>query len=317
MQSSGGGSELRPFGVGEILDAGFKVYRMRFKTLCLAVLVPVVPLTIVSILLQASTAPNAFDPLPSQAEATSQFQGAALAGTVSSFLLLYLTGLLATGACVRTVAAAYLGEEVGWKESLRFAAGKLVALFVSGIIIILGLLFGLILLIVPGVFLYGRWAVATPALMIEDLGAVEGLRRSWRLVKDRFWATFGTVLLTLLIVGAVSTILNLLFIAPLFAGGSELLGGILTGFAAIISSVFTLPLQAAILTILYFDLRVRKEGLDLELLAQRIGTGTGPTGPTAEAERSTGLGGGEPSVNLDKGFGGFSAPRPPEERGTQ
>lgn len=50
-----------------------------------------------------------------------------------------------------------------------------------------------------------------------------------------------------------------------------------------IIDVFSAPLQAAVLTVIYFDLRVRKEGFDLQLLAERMEStdpgSTGQTGP--------------------------------------
>jgi protocatechuate 3,4-dioxygenase beta subunit len=53
--------QLRPLSVGEILDAGFRLFNARFVTLVLCVLVPVVPLEILSAALQASVDPTAFD----------------------------------------------------------------------------------------------------------------------------------------------------------------------------------------------------------------------------------------------------------------
>jgi len=53
--------QLRPLSVGEILDAGFRLFRHRFGTLVLCVLVPIVPLYVLGTLIVGSTDPNAFD----------------------------------------------------------------------------------------------------------------------------------------------------------------------------------------------------------------------------------------------------------------
>ena len=53
--------QLRPLSVGEMLDAGFRLFRHRFGTLVACVVVPVVPLTILGTIVTASTDPNAYD----------------------------------------------------------------------------------------------------------------------------------------------------------------------------------------------------------------------------------------------------------------
>jgi hypothetical protein len=77
-----------------------------------------------------------------------------------------------------------------------------------------------------------------------------------------------------------------------------------------ISSMITLPLYAAVLTIIYYDLRVRKEGFDLSLLARGVGT-SAPTGP-ADVAASSGLGGYDApaSGGYQPPGGGFAPPEP-------
>jgi hypothetical protein len=80
------------------------------------------------------------------------------------------------------------------------------------------------------------------------------------------------------------------FLAPVFFVDSLLAVAVLTGLASIVGYAISTPLQAAIVAIVFFDQRVRKEGLDLELLAQSLGTqappasadsGRSPPGPQA------------------------------------
>ena len=291
--------DLRPLGVGEILDAAFKLYRDRFKTLVLCVLVPVVPIAIVSAFFQASL-------LDDSAQA-GQFDGGALAGFLITTLLGGLLSLLATAACVRAISAAYLGEEVTWQESLRFGLRRLLPLIGASILVGLAIFAGFILLVIPAFIVWVRLAVVTPALIVEDLGPGAAFGRSWNLVKGRFWPTAGARVITALLVSIVAGILQGLLIVPLIGDAdSDVLAAVLTALGQIVSSAFTLPLHAAILTILYFDLRVRQEGLDVELLARDVG-GSGP----ADVARSSGLGGYESSPP-PSGSGGFSAPPPSE-----
>src|SRR6185503_15303753 len=56
---------------------------------------------------------------------------------------------------------------------------------------------GLVLLVVPGVWVGTLWALALPVLVLERLGVVGALRRSSELVSGRFWPMLGLLALTL------------------------------------------------------------------------------------------------------------------------
>ncbi len=291
--------ELRPLGLGEILDTAFKIYRRHFRSLCLAVLVVVVPLAVISTLVTLSADPSAFD---GSADADAAFDETEVGALAATAVLAVLLSTLATAACTRAVAAAYLGRPVDWKASLRFGLRKLLPLVLVSILTGIAVILGLIALILPGIYIAVRLFLASPALVVEDQTATGAMGRSWTLVKDRWWATFGTILVSTLLIFIISAILQGLIVAPVIAGAdSGLVGAILNTIGTVVTNTITIPLQAAVLTILYFDLRVRKEGFDLALLSEGVGD---PTGPDA-VSRSAGLGDEPPP-------GGFSAPSPEE-----
>lgn len=307
-------TDLRPLGIGGILDAGFKIYKARFKTLALCVLVPVVPLAIVNVLLTASTTENGFDPT-----APVEPEGTALTGTLISGLLSLLMAMLALAACTRAVAGAYSGEEITWRASLRAAVGKLAPLIGAVLLTILAVLVGFMLLIIPGIYLMFRLAVVVPAVIVEDLGPDGAVKRSWKLVGGRWWATFAIVASVSILVTIIAGILQGLILTPVLAGNdSELVGGVLSGLGEVVTNVFTLPLQAAVITVLYFDLRVRKEGLDLERLTEQISDGPGVPGggSPADARVARDYGGFAPPLARRDDSTGIDSLRPPEERGT-
>ncbi len=316
MADPGPAPQLRPLGLGEILDAAFKVYTRNFKTLCLAVLVPVVPIVILTTLVTASTSSNenAFDPTADfDATATqTTISGAEVAGGAVTVLLTLLLTALATAACTRAVADGYLGEPTSWRASLRFALRKLLPVIAVSILVVVLAVLSLVGVIVAAIYVGVRLALSAPALLIEDLGPIAALKRSWRLVKDRWWVTFGVFVISSLLVALLAGLIQLLLLAPLLADSdNELLGGVLTALGAIVANVFTLPIQAAVITILYFDLRVRKEGFDLELLARSMGSAS----PEAVG-RSAGLGTDAPGgFAPPQAGGGFSPPAAPRERG--
>ena len=152
----------------------------------------------------------------------------------------------------------------------------------------------------PGVWLTVAWSVSYPALLAEDVRGSKALGRSFVLTKGRWWATFGALLVTYLIVLVISGILTLLIGTTLIGSlHDEAVAAVLTTVVNTLSSVITLPLLAAVLTIIYYDLRVRKEGVDLDLLARGVG-GSSPTSPE--------------SVAASSGLGGFAPPVPPDHR---
>jgi hypothetical protein len=317
--------QLRPLSVGEVLDASFKVVRQEFGTLAMCVLVPAVPLNIINTLITASTTEDAFD-----LETTTSSDpgtGTQIAGSLLTTCLSLVLTTLAAAACFRAVSSIYLGERATVDESLRFAATRLLPLILLSILYFLGLIPAFILLIIPGIWLAVAWSLSFPALMSEGLGPVEALKRSYRLVKGRWWPTFGALLVMYLIVVVISGIVGVLFGATLIAAvDNELVAGTFFTIANILSSLITLPLFAAVLTIIYFDLRVRREGFDLQLLAR--GVGQAPAQPTAgtspeEVAAASGLGGGT-SPPPSGGFappdtappgGGFAPPDAPPPSG--
>jgi hypothetical protein len=318
--------QLRPLGVGEVLDASFKVVRQSFKTLVMCVLVVALPLNIVNTLIAASTSENPFN-LDIEIDGTSASSdvssGTAAAGGLLTGLLSLVLTTLAAAACYRAVSAAYLGENPTWQDSLRFAAQRLGPLVWLSILYVIALIIPFILLILPGIWLAVAWSLSYPALLHEGLGGSKALGRSFKLVRGRWWPTFGALLVMYLIVIVISAVLGFILGAALISNlDNEALAAVLYTLVNTASSLVTLPLVAAVVTIIYFDLRVRKEGFDLQMLAQGVGqtaarptsTGYGETSPEAVGEAS-GLGEAPPASSASPPSGGFAppqAPSPPE-----
>lgn len=266
---------LRPLSLGEILDVAIKICLSQWRTLIKAVLVVVVPVQIVSTIVNADYTVESFDfgtsstQTPEQAfEQFNQYLG----GLAIAGVLQVLAVLLATAACFRAIAQAYLGEEADWRSSLKYALGMAPALLWLTLLYALGLFLGLLLLILPGIYLYVAWAFALPVLLVEGLRGPKALGRSFQLVKGRWWRTFGVIVVGFILATIVSTIAQAVFLIGIFAGeGNDALVLALSAIAGIAGLSVSTPFQAALLTVIYFDLRVRKEGFDLELLAREIG----------------------------------------------
>jgi hypothetical protein len=129
--------------------------------------------------------------------------------------------------------------------------------------------------LVPGIYLYVAWSVAAPVLLLEDRRGWDALKRSRELVRGRFWPTLAVLVLMTILSGIVQAIFLGVLTGLVSVTGNEVARALADAVGQTASSALTTPLSAAVLTVLYFDLRVRKEGFDLELLARRLGVEPG------------------------------------------
>jgi predicted Abi (CAAX) family protease len=113
-------------------------------------------------------------------------------------------------------------------------------------------------------------------MMGEDLGPIRGLGRSWNLVRGQWWRTFGILLLVVIMQSVIGYALGFLFglIAVAVTSGDVQLAVVAVG--STILGALVSPITTIAVVLLYFDLRVRKEGLDLDQLAQQTSPGPAP-----------------------------------------
>jgi hypothetical protein len=277
---------MRPLNLGETLDASIKIVRSRWRTLATVMLVIALPIQLANILIIKSTTDvyQVGTSFSSTAETSTTYSddGAYVAGQTLIIALSFLGYLLGTVACYRAIADTYLGRETSARASLRYAGGRLGATLWLTIVLALGLLLGFLALFLPGIWLWIAWTVAYPVMLVEGTGGYAALRRSFKLVETRWWATFGRMAVAYILVGVVTTVATLLFLAPTgwFVDDTSFGALLLEHAADLVVSLVTTPFVAAVTTLVYFDLRVRKEGFDLALLAERMG-GPAASGPPA------------------------------------
>lgn len=249
---------LRPLTVGEILDTSFSLYRRHFGALATVALVCTgIPLVLRLFL-----------------EASGGFFLNVTLGILYGLTLVVLN-LVATAATVFIVSESYLGQPLSAREALRRSTPYLGRILVCSLLMGLAVMLGFILLFVPGVILAVGLALAIPAVVLEPRTSASGaLSRSWELTRGARWRIFGLgiTLLVLLYVPVVA-IGGLFALVESQSGG--VLGGASVGMVAALAvggivQMFIYPLFYCVLTVTYYDLRVRKEGFDLELLASTL-----------------------------------------------
>ena len=278
---------LRALSLGEIVDVAIKLCVAHWRTLLAAVLVVIVPVQVLSTIVLAdytlSSPDFDADSARTPEEALEQLDGY-LGGLAATALLQVCAVALATGACFRAIAQAYLGEAPDWRGSLSHALRHAPSLVWITLLYLAGVVAGALLLVVPGVWLYVAWAFALPVLLVEGLRGPAALGRSFALVRGRWWRTFGAVLVGFLLAAAVSMVVRSILLVGVEAGeDSDVLVLALTALGGILGLALGTPLQAAVLAVVYFDLRVRKEGFDLEQLAHGLDADPPPAVPGAPA----------------------------------
>ena len=280
-------SELRPLGVAEIVDVALKVYLRHALALFGLVAIVVVPVQLVQLLFTLSITP-ATEAAGSEAAFTgtvSDGGAATLTGLIFGGLLVglltFVATTLATGACFKAVADAYLGDQPDTSESLRFARGRLGSLILVSLLGAVLTFLGFLLFVLPGVYLWIAFSVAAPVLLFEGVKGSGALGRSRRLVQGRWWPVFGTLLLGFILAAVVGGIITSILtgVLALGSGSGGFVEALVGAVAGSVAAIVTTPFQAALIAILFFDLKVRKEGFDVTLLAEGMGMPPPPGAP--------------------------------------
>jgi hypothetical protein len=315
---------LRPLGLGEVLDGTITTIRRHWRVALGLSALLVSAQELIQLVLQALTgvASASFNPLGRgggtvDSTAALSLEGRSLAVSAVSGLVGAIIGAVLTGMLAVVVAEAVLGRSVTFGEVwsrvrpqlLRLVGGSLLAgilpwlgVLVAAAVgllvalanptagVVLGAVLAVLLLIVPGVPLWVLLSLTAPALVLERLGPIAALKRSWRLVQPDFWRIFGIRLLSVLIATIVSGIISapiaLLGLLAVFgAGGGATTGGapllflVIVAIGGVIGGTITQPFLAGVLALLYVDRRMRGEGLDIVLQQAAREGRSAPVGP--------------------------------------
>ena len=294
---------LRPLQLGDILDGAIKAVRFNPKSMVgLSVIVLAV------FLIPSAALGVGATHLMTRAMSTFGPEAQGLLGIPSSLLQVVSTTLATTllsGLLIHVVGQAVLGRkpDIGqtWSSTRGRLGSLLAVLILSGvfglvsIVVLIGpgalllfngnnaaglilLLVGLLALMAVTVAFSTKIALAAPAIVLEDHGAVAGLRRSFALTRGAaFWRVLGITLLAALIAGFVSSVLGLPFqlvgigiaaVAGQDTESGQLVVTLVSNLSALLSGAITTPFVAAVTGLLYIDRRMRLEALDVVLLRE-------------------------------------------------
>jgi hypothetical protein len=307
---------VRPLNLGETLDASIKIVRARWRTLAVIMLVIALPIELLTVLItnlttdtyQAGT--GGWTGPSADSKTSYSDEGAFIAGQVAVSVLGFLGYLLGTVACYGAIANQYLGRATSPSQSLRYAGDRFGTTLWLTIVLGIGLVFAFLALVIPGIWLAVAWSVAYPAMLVERLGAVEALKRSFKLVDGFWWSTAGRLIVAYILTSIFAVVVAFAFLIPAewLVDDTSLGAQLLEAAANLATSLLTTPFIAAVVTLTYFDLRVRKEGFDLAVLAERMG---GAAATDADPGASSGFGAPAPAQRDAFGNPVTSTPPPP------
>jgi len=297
--------DLRPMSLGEVLDRTFSLYKRNFWLFAGIVSLPYLLLLVFNIAIaqmgKGAGVAGKTGGLPS----ASLIIGAATGVFIVLFFYFLLTGA-AHAATIFAVSDLYLGRTPNLRNSYRrvgtkvfrilllflifllvfvfgFAAiGIVGALLGSPVIIVLGMIIGFIVLLV----LLCRTAVVIPSAMLEDVGAVRAISRSFELTKGHGFQIF----LIFLLVAVLSYVGILIFQAPFIYLEADAVKAhqtlslgmvVLKNLSAFLSEVLVGPIGTIAFSLMYYNLRVRKEAFDVQHLMASLGSQPAPGAPSA------------------------------------
>lgn len=257
------GPLLHPLSAGQMLDRSFRLYRQNF----LHFVAIIAPIQIVSsLLLLVQTVNNA---------------AVAAVGTLLGTLVTYLLAFFGMAALITAAFNTYTGTRLTIGEVYRLTQEKfgtlvlgLLAAMVAGIAIFVWWFAGIIVGWLSGLGMIMFFAACIAPLfviimLLENKDGFQALRRAWDLTRRRFWPTLGYAFLVYILAQTIvlGPVLVAAAVGVITFGEQSDWPIIIQAFASLIVGILYTPFQVIAYMMLYFDLRVRTEGLDIELQA--------------------------------------------------
>lgn len=265
---------LKPLTLPQLFDEIFSLYRKNFMLFFGIAAVVFVPVSILT-----SFFVDDIDTMT----ATNQITMDDLVPILSQIGLLmvvtWITQMIATAALTKSVSERYLNRPSSIGSAFGFSLGRFFPYLLTLILVGLAFLVGIVVLLIPFLgwiagpvllIIFSFWfAFINPVFVVEGYTTSEAMGRSRELAKGNWGRIFLVSLVIVLLGGAVQLAVgtvSLLFFGEAITFTSSLVEGLLQGLA----SGFIIPIGLTGMILLYFDVRVREEGYDLELLAKDL-----------------------------------------------
>jgi hypothetical protein len=290
--------QLRPLGVGDIVDRVFALYRNRpgifLGLAAVPYLVLVVAIAVVALFFASTivTFTNAMTSVAAGAAPDPAVIGPALArfGIFGLIVVVLAVVILSTqtAALVYAMGARYLGRPTNFGEAFRAGLSAAPRIIGAGLVVFLTVFLGWAVLIVimavsqqvlvvlglsiaglvGTIYFFASTLVSPVVATLERAGPVTAIRRSWQLSQGNLWRIIGLQLLLFVLNAVISVVLSAIFLSSLISDTT--VRAVIQQIASIITNVAWAPVEWGTFAILYYDLRVRREAFDLQLAAEAL-----------------------------------------------
>jgi hypothetical protein len=282
---------IRPMTLAELLDRAIRLYRQNFFKFIGIFAIPYIPLALLQAGLSLFTTNTMIGAggQPNISPEELLFSPATMAAMGGSFFIAFVQFIIvqgvATAALTRAVANNYTGKPVGILDSYRTLSNSWLKLVLALIIIFILTVVLFIWMLIPCVGWFGGpgmiffislvvTPLIPPIIALENKEVLPSIRRAWDLARSRFWWLVGCALVLAvfgwLVVSGPVLLIN--WILQFLATAAELdlqmqliVTTLIQTLVTIFTSLLYMPLRLTIMTVVYFDLRARSEGLDLAM----------------------------------------------------
>ena len=231
------------FRIGEVFNKSFSVFSRHAVPFIVLTAIAYIPLYIFAYL---------------QAGRTGDIGAGTIIIGVLAFIGFLVCPVIASGAVVYGVVQDLRATSFSISDAVQVALGRLLAMI--GVALCVGLICGLgtLLLVVPGVMLMCMYYVAAPVTIVEREGVFNSMSRSGALTKGHRWQIFGIIQLVVIV--------NLV-IGAVLVGIGLALGAVASAIMEQVWQVVVGAFNAVVSGVLYYQLRVAKEGVDINQIA--------------------------------------------------
>ncbi len=250
---------FRPRSIPEILDTSFQILRRHYGQFVVIAGCLYLPFIAVQFLVEASLS----DP-----------SSALLAGVAGVFFLLFMFvyivwSAVAEAAILVAASDAYRGHEVRASDALRGVMARFGPILFASFNKAIRVALWSLLLIIPGIIAYVRYFAIPATVVLEGRSGSDAMARARALSEGVKGRVFLALLAVWMIWGALY--FSIVAVAALVSQSERV-----ANVAGAVFSIFTYPLIPIATALLYYDVRIRKEGYDIELMAQELSTASRP-----------------------------------------
>jgi hypothetical protein len=286
---------LRAMGLADLLDTSFALYRQNFALFAGIAAVLGVPEAIINALLTALARTTVTT--TSTVGQNVQLSGLQIGSSGGTGVVSLIFGALITGGLAFAIYRRYMGESVSIEGAYRGVTARgflrllgaivlgalmAIAVFLAPLILLIaGIVTGIAALVVVAVIgfvvagvvtvvMLVHWIFVPQIIVVEQSTIIASFYRSWRLVAGSAWRVLGIYIVLAIMVGVLTGIVGGVAGGVLAVSGGDRGVVFLATLISQFVGVLVQPFQLGALTLLYFDLRIRKEGFDLEQMVKTM-----------------------------------------------